>query len=187
MAEETEDSARSVPRTILYSTYINALLGFLLIITLMFTWGNMAEIADSAYGWPFLIIFYKTTGSKAATIATTMLIILPMTGSVIACVANSSRQTWAFAGDNGVPLSATVSHASTPSLYVLKTALTGPPRSTPNPPSPSMPSSSHSFFAFSSPSSTSAPPRLSTPFSHSISPSCSPPTASPSAVSCSSA
>jgi amino acid transporter len=129
MAEETEDSARSIPRTIMYSTYINAFLGFLMVITLMFTWGDMADIADSAYGWPFLTIFYNTTGSKAATIAMTMLIIFPMTGSVIACVATASRQTWAFARDNGVPFSATVSHVSTksPSCIFPSTALTRPP------------------------------------------------------------
>jgi hypothetical protein len=130
MAEETEDSARSIPRTIMYSTYINAFLGFLMVITLMFTWGDMADIADSAYGWPFLTIFYNTTGSKAATIAMAMLIIFPLTGSVIACVATASRQTWAFARDNGVPFSATVSHVSLyplpPALHTLPTRLTIP-------------------------------------------------------------
>jgi amino acid transporter len=110
MAEETEDSARSIPRTIMYSTYINAFLGFLMVITLIFTWGDMAEISDSLYGWPFLTVFYNATGSKAATIAMTMLVLFPLTGSVIACVATASRQTWAFARDNGVPFSATVRH-----------------------------------------------------------------------------
>jgi hypothetical protein len=127
MAEETEDSARSIPRTIMYSTYINAFLGFLMVITLMYTWGDMADIADSAYGWPFLTIFYNTTGSKAATIAMTMLIIFPLTGSVIACVATASRQTWAFAGDNGVPFSATVSRVSAPLRHAPLAELTSIP------------------------------------------------------------
>lgn len=118
MAEETEDSARSIPRTIMYSTYINAFLGFLMAITLIFTWGDMAEISDSLYGWPFLTIFYNATGSTAATIAMTMLVIFPLTGSVIACVATASRQTWAFARDNGVPFSATVRHVRRhPSMF----------------------------------------------------------------------
>lgn len=110
MAEETQDSSRSIPRTIMYSTYINAFLGFLMAITLIFTWGDMEEISNSLYGTPFLTVFYTATGSKAATIAMTMLVILPLTGSVIACVATASRQTWAFARDNGVPFSATVRH-----------------------------------------------------------------------------
>lgn len=114
MAEETEDSARSIPRTIMYSTYINAFLGFLMAITLIFTWGDMEEISNSLYGTPFLTVFYTATGSKAATIAMTMLVILPLTGSVIACVATASRQTWAFARDNGVPFSATVRHVRVP-------------------------------------------------------------------------
>lgn len=127
MAEETEDSARSIPRTIMYSTYINAFLGFLMVITLIYTWGNMADIADSAYGWPFLTIFYNTTGNKAATIAMTMLIVLPLTGSVIACVATASRQIWAFARDNGVPFSATVSHVSIPVLHAMNHSTNKPP------------------------------------------------------------
>ena len=94
----------------MYSTYINAFLGFPMAITLIFTWGDMEEISNSLYGTPFLTVFYTATGSKAASIAMTMIVILPLTGSVIACVATASRQTWAFARDNGVPFSATVRH-----------------------------------------------------------------------------
>lgn len=112
MSEGVQHSAKSIPRSIMFSTYINAFLGFIMAVTLIFTWGDMAEIADSAYGWPFLSIFYNATGSAAATTAMTMLIILPLTGSVIACVATASRQTWAFARDGGVPFSATVRHVS---------------------------------------------------------------------------
>jgi choline transport protein len=146
MAEETEDSARSIPRTIMYSTYINAFLGFLMVITLIFTWGDMAEISDSIYGWPFLSVFYNATGSIAATIAMTMLIILPLTGSVIACVATASRQIWAFARDNGVPFSATVRHVRLNPLSIFENADTAA-RSTPSPPFLSTQSSSHSSSA----------------------------------------
>lgn len=112
MSEEVQHSAKSIPRSIMFSTCVNAFLGFIMTVTLIFTWGDMAEIADYAYGWPFLSIFYNATGSAAATIAMTMLIILPLTGSIIACVATASRQTWAFARDGGVPFSATVRHVS---------------------------------------------------------------------------
>jgi hypothetical protein len=56
-----------------------------------------------------------------------MLIIVPLTGSVIACVATASRQTWAFARDNGVPFSATVSRVSAPLRHAPLAELTGIP------------------------------------------------------------
>jgi amino acid transporter len=85
-------------------------------------------------------VFYNATGSIAATIAMTMLIILPLTGSVIACVATASRQTWAFARDNGVPFSATVRHVRLNPLHIFDNADVAA-RSTPSLPSLSMQSS----------------------------------------------
>ena len=83
-----------------------------MIITLIFCWGDQAEIGAAPYGFAFLSVFYNTTGSKPATIVLTLLVILPLTGSVTACVATASRQIWAFARDNGVPLSGWVRHVS---------------------------------------------------------------------------
>lgn len=183
MSEEVAHSAKSIPQSIMFSTYINAFLGFLMVITLIFTWGDMAEIADSPYGWPFLSVFYNATSSAAATIGMTMLIILPLTGSVIACVATASRQIWAFARDNGVSFSGFVRHVSLqrprtrkplPKLpsHPFSDPVIVTSRSTPGPPSRSTQSSSHLPSASCSPSSTSARRRRSTPSSHSTSPPC---------------
>ncbi|TKA72600.1 hypothetical protein B0A55_06414 [Friedmanniomyces simplex] len=101
MSEETESASRSLPRSIMWSTYV---------VTLIFTLGDLDDIATSATGWPFLQVFYNTTKSYAGTDVMSLLLILPLTGSVIACVATASRQIWAFARDNGVPFSATVRH-----------------------------------------------------------------------------
>ena len=77
-----------------------------------------------------------------------LLLMLPLTGSVIACVATASRQIWAFARDNGVPFSATVRHVRCSSLsarYI--TCADCSFRSTRNPVSLSTPSSSRSSYA----------------------------------------
>lgn len=110
MSEEIEGAARALPRSIMWSTYLNAALGFIMVITLIFTWGDMEQIAASATGYPFLQIFYNTTNSYAGTDVMCLLILLPLTGSVVACVATASRQIWAFARDNGVPFSSTIRH-----------------------------------------------------------------------------
>ncbi|KAK3066438.1 hypothetical protein LTR53_017215, partial [Teratosphaeriaceae sp. CCFEE 6253] len=110
MSEETESASRSLPRSIMWSTYVNAFLGFIMVITLIFTLGDLDEILASPTGWPFLQVFYNVTQSYAGTSVMALLLMLPLTGSVIACVATASRQIWAFARDNGVPFSATVRH-----------------------------------------------------------------------------
>ncbi|OQO11771.1 hypothetical protein B0A48_03498 [Cryoendolithus antarcticus] len=110
MSEETTDAARSMPRSIMWSTYLNIGMGFLMIITLIFTMGDQDEILASPTGWPFIQVFYNTTRSVAGTDIMCLLLIFPLTGSVIACVATASRQIWAFARDGGVPFSATVRH-----------------------------------------------------------------------------
>jgi amino acid transporter len=94
MSEEISSAARGLPRSIMWSTYANAFLGFIMVITLIFTWGDADDIAASPTGYPFLQVFYNTTRSLAGTDVMSLLIILPLTGSVIACVATASRQIW---------------------------------------------------------------------------------------------
>ncbi|KAK4561148.1 hypothetical protein LTR86_005103 [Recurvomyces mirabilis] len=110
MSEEIESASRGLPRSIMWSTYANATLGFIMVITLIFTWGDMSEIIQTPTGFPFLAMFYNTTNSLAATNVLSLLIILPLIGSVTACVATASRQIWAFSRDNGVPWSSFIRH-----------------------------------------------------------------------------
>ncbi|KAK4966431.1 hypothetical protein LTR42_011594 [Elasticomyces elasticus] len=83
-----------------------------IVVTLIFTLGDLDDLVASPTGWPFLQLFYNTTKSYAGTDVMALLLILPLTGSVIACVATASRQIWAFARDNGVPFSSTIAHIS---------------------------------------------------------------------------
>ncbi|KAK5680102.1 hypothetical protein LTR17_027574, partial [Elasticomyces elasticus] len=56
-------------------------------------------------GYPFIQVFYTVTNSHVGTTLMTVIMNLPLIGSVIACVATSSRQIWSFARDEGVPFS----------------------------------------------------------------------------------
>ena len=118
-AEETSDASRAMPRSIMWSTYANAFLGFIMVITLIFTMGDLEKIAETATGYPFIQVFYNATGSKAGTSVMTLCIILPLTGSVIACIATASRQIWSFARDQGIPFSGTIRHVSAPFPHAL--------------------------------------------------------------------
>lgn len=87
------------------SVTVNAVLGFIMLVTLCFTLGDVDNILASATGYPFIQIFYNTTNSYAATNALTAILILTLTASTITEVATASRQLWSFARDNGVPFS----------------------------------------------------------------------------------
>lgn len=99
-----------MPRSIMWSTYLNAFLGLIMAITLIFTMGDLDQIAKSPTGYPFMQVFLNATGSRAGTTVMSLLILLPLVGSEIACIATASRQLWSFARDNGVPFAGTVRH-----------------------------------------------------------------------------
>ena len=92
---------------------INAVLGFVMLITLCFTLGDVEEILKSPTGYPFIQIFYNTTKSLAATDALVTILVITLTASTISEVATASRQLWSFARDGGVPFSKTLAYVRT--------------------------------------------------------------------------
>jgi len=105
MSEEIKDASDTLPKAIMTSVTVNAVLGFIMLVTLCFTLGDVNNILTSATGYPFIQIFYNTTGSYAATNALTSILVLTLTASTITEVATASRQLWSFARDQGVPFS----------------------------------------------------------------------------------
>ena len=98
---------------------VSGALGFLMVITLCFTLGDVNDIISTSTGYPFIQIFFNATQSYAATNVMTAIIIVVLICSVISTIATASRQLWSFARDGGVPFSrfvATVSGEFIPSL-----------------------------------------------------------------------
>lgn len=87
------------------SVAVNGVLGFIMLVTLCFTLGEVEQVLDSPTGFPFIQIFYNTTGSLGATNAMTAVLVVTLTASTITEVATASRQLWSFARDEGVPFS----------------------------------------------------------------------------------
>lgn len=99
------------------SVAVNGVLGFIMLVTLCFTLGEVGAVLDTPTGFPFIQIFYNTTGSLVATNAMTAVLIVTLTASTITEVATASRQLWSFARDEGIPFSsffAYVGHTETP-------------------------------------------------------------------------
>jgi choline transport protein len=103
MSEEIHDAAMTVPRAVMGSIVINGVLGFGMLMGALFTLGNIETVLETPYGYPFIQIFLDSTGSiGGATTMSSVLLALTFF-STIGLVASSSRMTWAFARDRGLP------------------------------------------------------------------------------------
>ena len=78
---------------------------FIMAITLCYTVGNLEEVLATPTGYPFIQIFYNSTGSYAATNAMTSIVVILSAFSCVTVMAGSSRQLFAFARDGAIPVS----------------------------------------------------------------------------------
>ncbi|KAL9000493.1 MAG: hypothetical protein Q9169_000786 [Polycauliona sp. 2 TL-2023] len=117
MAEEVEDSGRTLPRAIMWSVYLNGTMGFVMAITMCYCLGNLEEIVETPTGYPFIQVFYNATQSLAATNVMVTIIIITVTACCVSEVATCSRQLWSFARDKGVPFSDWLAYVS-PTMHI---------------------------------------------------------------------
>jgi choline transport protein len=105
MAEEVESASIVVPRSIITTVILNGTLGLLFLLVMLFTLGDISTAISTPTGYPMIAIFYNATGSLAAATAMTSIFAAVATFATIAVMAATSRLTWAFARDNGLPFS----------------------------------------------------------------------------------
>ncbi|KAG8161235.1 hypothetical protein KVR01_009499 [Diaporthe batatas] len=110
MSEEIRNASLVLPKAIMWAVFINGSMGFAMIITFCFTIGDVEELLHSPTGFPFIQVFYDVTQSYSGTSIMTALLVVNITSACISTVATVSRQTWAFARDNGLPFSAFIAH-----------------------------------------------------------------------------
>lgn len=104
-AEEVDDASRTLPRSIMWSVYLNGAMGFIMAITMCFCLGDLSQVVDSPTGYPFIQVFYNATKSYAATNIMVTIMVITLTACCVSEVATASRQLWSFARDKGVPFS----------------------------------------------------------------------------------
>lgn len=119
MAEEVQDAAYTLPRTMVLATVVNGGLMFVTCITICYCIGDLdsgkfssvdaRSLADSLNavlstptGYPFIQIFYNSTQSLAGTNTMTAIVIILSLFSNVTITAGSSRQLFAFARDKGI-------------------------------------------------------------------------------------
>ncbi|MCJ1250204.1 hypothetical protein MMC30_007430 [Trapelia coarctata] len=104
MSEEIADAGRYVPIAMFWSFIFNGLLAILVLITYLFALSSIDDALADPSTFPFIYVFQSvlpTAGVNGLTITILVLVI----ASNVSFNASTSRQTWAFARDNGLPFS----------------------------------------------------------------------------------
>lgn len=95
------------------SVSLNGILVFGYVIALLYSMGpNVEGISLSATGFPVIELYYEALGSKAGTIVLVTMLLFGGTISIFGLFASTSRLTWAFANDRGLPFADFFAHVS---------------------------------------------------------------------------
>ena len=101
MSEEVQDASKTIPPTIIWGMWSNAILVIIMGITFIFTIGDAQKVLITPIGVPFIQVFLNNTGSYAATNIMTVIIAITLVSACFSEVATASRQIWSFARDKG--------------------------------------------------------------------------------------
>ena len=104
ISEEVKNAAVVVPRSMIMSVLINGLLGFGMVIAMVFCLGDIDQIVSTPpTQFPFMAVFAQAAGSRAGGAGMVALIIFMFLSATITTMASSSRMAWSFARDRGLP------------------------------------------------------------------------------------
>ena len=103
MSEEIRNASTIVPYSLLTSIMLNGILGFGMLIAVLFFLGDISAALGTPTGYPFMEIFMQATNSTAGSTAMITIVTVLQICATIACLAGSSRMTWSFARDHGLP------------------------------------------------------------------------------------
>jgi choline transport protein len=93
-----------VPRAMVGGYILNGVLGFAVLLVYLFGITSIDDALNEPNGYPFLWVFGQAV-SPGGVIGLTMLPLAVVFGSTISLNLTTSRQTWAFARDKGLPFS----------------------------------------------------------------------------------
>lgn len=104
MVEEIPNAAVEAPKILIYCVLIGLFTGFIFLMCLLFVAPPAHQVINSAAG-PIGQIILTATGSKAGTVCLLMFPLVCLLFAAISIMTTSSRMTYAFARDGGLPFS----------------------------------------------------------------------------------
>jgi len=120
MAEEIKDAGKTVPRAMIGAYLMNGSLGIVFLISYMF----MITDVDAALAedYPHIWVFAQAVNSGGVVALNAIPTVLIFAGTLTFNL-STSRQTWAFARDKGLPFSNWIGHVD-PNLEIPANAVT---------------------------------------------------------------
>jgi amino acid transporter len=103
-AQEIPNAAIEGPKIMIYCVAIGLCTGFIFLMCLLFTAGNISDVIESRYG-PLGQIILNATGSYPGTVCLLIFPLVCMLFATTSIMTTSSRMTYAFARDGGLPFS----------------------------------------------------------------------------------
>jgi choline transport protein len=103
MSEEIKNASRVVPGAMIFSLIMNGLLGFGMLLAILFCLGDVDTVLLTPTGYPFMAIFQQGVKSLGGATAMSAIITALVVCATISVVASASRMTWSFARDRGLP------------------------------------------------------------------------------------
>ncbi|KAF2015390.1 amino acid transporter [Aaosphaeria arxii CBS 175.79] len=104
MSEEIKDAGKTVPRAMVWSYIINGALGLVFLVSYMFMMTDVEAALNDPSGYPHLWVFAQAVSSGGVVALNVIPTILIFAGT-LSYNLSTSRQTWAFARDKGLPFS----------------------------------------------------------------------------------
>lgn len=104
MVEEIPNAAIEAPKIMIYCVAMGMFTGFIFLMCLLFVAGNIDNIIASDAG-PIGAIILHATGSRVGAVCLQIFPLACLLLAGISIMTTSSRMTWAFARDGGLPFS----------------------------------------------------------------------------------
>lgn len=113
ISEEIKNAAIIVPHSMIMGVLINGVLGFGMLVAMVFCLGDIDKITSTPpTQYPFMAVFAQAAGSSAGGAGMVAVIIFMFICATMTGMASSSRMTWSFARDRGLPFSDYLSRVS---------------------------------------------------------------------------
>jgi choline transport protein len=126
MSEEIKDAGKTVPRAMIGAYLMNGSLGIVFLISYMFMITDVEAALNDPSGYAHIWVFAQSV-SKGGVVALNAIPIVLIFAGTLTYNLSTSRQTWAFARDNGLPFSSWISKVNqkleTPANSVTVTCL----------------------------------------------------------------
>jgi choline transport protein len=105
MSEETELSARVIPKVIFSTVLINSGMSWIFTLQCLFSISNLSAVIATPTGFPLIEILRQATKSHVGATAIMAFVIAITIAAMFGTMAGVSRLAWAFARDDGLPFS----------------------------------------------------------------------------------